>query len=118
MGPRADDVTAPTSVQHAAQVQQRKGLSSGFLGLKVRGFILKYRDGGMVRQCAKGGANKIRAPAPIIPGPRPAHRPEHTNVAMDPTEVLRQAGVLVNREFHFEPALPFAMRTVGSGSEF
>ena len=36
---------------------------------------------------------------------------------MYPTEVLRQAGVLVNREFHFEPALPFAMRTVGSGSE-
>jgi len=42
-----------------------------------------------VRQCAKGGANKIRAPAPTVPGPRPAHRPEHTNVAMDPAEVLR-----------------------------
>ena len=50
------------------QMQQRKGLSSDFLGLKVRGFkpffrgtTLKYRDGGVVRQCAKGGANKISA---------------------------------------------------------
>ncbi len=49
------------------QMHQRKGLSSDFLGLKVRGFkpffrgtTLKYRDGGVVRQCAKGGANKIR----------------------------------------------------------
>ena len=40
-------------------------------------------DAGVVRQCAKGGANTIRAPAPTVPGPRPAHRPEHTNVAMD-----------------------------------
>ncbi|KAL0046037.1 hypothetical protein WJX82_000589 [Trebouxia sp. C0006] len=31
-----------------------------------------------------------------VPGPRPAHRPEHTNVAMDPAEVLRQAGVSVS----------------------
>ena len=77
------------------QMQQRKGLSSNFLGLKIKGFkpffrgtTLKYRDGEVVRQCAKGGANKIRAPAPTVPGPRPAHRPEHTNVAMDPAEVL------------------------------
>ncbi|DBB10803.1 TPA: hypothetical protein ACH3X3_007282 [Trebouxia sp. C0006] len=48
-----------------------KGLSTDFLGLKVRGFkpffrgtTLKYRDAGVVRQCAKGGANKIRTPAP------------------------------------------------------
>ncbi len=61
------------------QMQQRKGLSSDFLGLKIRGFrpffrgtTLKYRDGGVVRQCAKGGANKIRVPAPTVPGPRPA----------------------------------------------
>ncbi|DBA98167.1 TPA: hypothetical protein ACH3X1_014786 [Trebouxia sp. C0004] len=106
------------------QMQQRKGLSSDFLGLKVRGFkpffrgtTLKYRDGGVVRQCAKGGANKIRAPVPTVPGPRPAHRPEHTNVAMDPTEVLQQAGVSVSREFDFEPALPFTMGTVRSDSE-
>ncbi len=107
------------------QMQQRKGLSSDFLGLKIRGFkpffrgtTLKYRDGGVVRQCAKGGANKIRVPAPTVPGPRPAHRPEHTNVAMDPTVVLRQAGVSVSREVDFGPALPFTMGTVGSDSEF
>ncbi len=107
------------------QMQQRKGLSTDFLGLKIRGFkpffrgtTLKYRDGGVVRQCAKGGANKIRAPAPTVPGPRPARRPEHTNVAMDPAEVLRQAGVSVSEEFDLGPALPFTMGTAGSDSEF
>ncbi len=74
--------------------------------------------GGVVRQCAKGGANKIRAPAPTVPGPRPARRPEHTNVAMDPAEVLRQAGVSVSEEFDLGPALPFTMGTAGSDSEF
>ena len=44
----------------------------------------------------------MRAPAPTISGPRPAYRPEHTNVAMDPAEVLRQAGVSVSREFDFD----------------
>ena len=107
------------------QMQQRKGLSSDFLGLKVRGFkpffrgtTLKYRDGGVVPQCAKGGANKIRAPAPTVPGPRPAHRLEYTNVAMDPAEVLRQAGVSVSEDFDLGPALPFTIRTAGSDSEF
>ena len=101
----------------------RKGLSSDFLGLKVRGFkpffrgtTLKYRDAGVVRQCAKGGANKIRAPTSTVPGPRPDHRPERTNVAMDPAEVLQQAGVSVSGEFDFEPALPFTMGAVGSHS--
>ena len=64
-----------------------------------------------MRQCAKGGANKIRAPAPTVPGPRPAHRPEHTNVARDPAEVLRQAGVSLSKEFDLGPALPFTMGT-------
>ena len=75
-------------------------------------------DAGVVRQCAKGGANTIRAPAPTVPGPRPAHRPEHTSVAMDPADVLRQAAVSVSREFDSGPALPFSMGTVGSDSEF
>ncbi len=61
---------------------------------------------------------KIRASAPTVPGPRPALRPEHTNVAMDPAEVLRQAGVSVSREVDFGPALPFTMGVVGSDSEF
>ena len=39
-------------------------------------------------------------------------------MAMDPTEVLRQAGVSVSREFDFGPALPFTMGAVGSDSEF
>ncbi|DBA76361.1 TPA: hypothetical protein ACH3X1_010071 [Trebouxia sp. C0004] len=103
-------------------MQQRKGLSTDF---KIRGFkpffrgtTLKYRDGGVVRQCAKRGANKIRAPAPTVPGPRPAHRPEHTNVAMHPAEILRQAGVSVSKEFDLGPALPFTMGTTGSDSDF
>ena len=79
---------------------------------------MKYRDAGGVRQCAKGAANKIRALAPTVPGPRPAFRPEHTDVAMDPAEVLRQAGVSGSREVDFGPALPFTMGTVGSDSEF
>ena len=87
------------------QMQQRKGLSSDLLGLKVGGFkpffrgtTLNYRDAGVVRPCAKGGAHKIRSPTPTVPGPRPAHRPEYTNVAIDPAEVLRQVGVSVSRE--------------------
>ncbi len=56
--------------------------------------------------------------APTVPGPRPAFRPEHTDVAMDPAEVLRQAGVSGSREVDFGPALPFTMGTVGSDSEF
>ena len=83
-----------------------------------RGTTLKYRVGGVVRQCAKGGANKIRAPAPTVCSPCPAYRPEHTNVAMDPAKVLRQAGVSVSRKFDSGPALLFTMGTVGSDSEF
>ena len=74
--------------------------------------------GGVVRQCAKRGAHQIRAPAPTVPGPRSAHRPERTSVAMDPAEVLRQAGVSVSREFDIGPALPFTMGTVPSDSQF
>ncbi len=39
-------------------------------------------------------------------------------MAMDPAEVLRQAGVSVSREFDLGPALPFTMGTAGSDSEF
>ncbi|DBA95228.1 TPA: hypothetical protein ACH3X3_013125 [Trebouxia sp. C0006] len=37
---------------------------------------------------------------------------------MDPTEVLRQAGKSVSKEFDLGPALPFTMGTAGSDSEF
>ncbi len=66
----------------------------------------------------QGRANKIRPPAPTVPGPRPVQRPEHTSVAMDSTVVLRQAGVLVSRELDFGPALPFTLGTVGSDGKF
>ena len=72
----------------------------------------------MLGRCAKGGANKIRAPVPTVPGPHPAHRPEHTNVTMDPAEVLRQAGVSVSREFDFGPALPPIMGLWGLTASF
>jgi len=98
------------------QMQQRKGLSSDFLGLKIRGFkpffrgtTLKYRDGASV---SREGLTNIRAPAFTVPGPRPAHRPQHTG------QVLQQAGVSVSREFDIGPALPFTMGAVGSDSEF
>ena len=39
-------------------------------------------------------------------------------MAMDPAEVLRQAGVTVSREVDFGPAMPFTMGIVGSDSEF
>ncbi len=56
-----------------------------------RGTTLKYRDSGVVRRCVKGGADKIRMPAPTVLSPRPAQMPEHTSVAMKPAVVLRQA---------------------------
>jgi len=93
------------------QMQQRRGLSSDFLCLKTRGFkpffrgtTLKYRDGLVLRSCAKGEANKIRPPAPTVFQPHPAQKPAHV-VAMDPTEVLRQAGVSVTRT-PYTPLVP------------
>ncbi|DBA79954.1 TPA: hypothetical protein ACH3X1_008159 [Trebouxia sp. C0004] len=106
------------------QMQQRKGLSSDFLGLKVRGFKPFFRGTTlkvMLEWCAsvpREGLTKSGAPAPTVPGPRPAHRPEHINVAMDPTEVLRQAGVSASGEFDFKRALPFTMGVVRSDNEF
>ncbi len=66
----------------------------------------------------RGASSSKQCNAPTVPGPRPARRPEHTNVAMDPAEVLRQAGVSVSEEFDLGPALPFTMGTAGSDSEF
>ena len=74
-------------------MQQRKGLSSDLLGLKIRGFkpffrgtTLKYRDGGVVRLWRE---ELTRSERQLLPGPRLAQRPEHTSVAMDPAVVLR-----------------------------
>jgi len=111
---RLDDDLTPQ------QMQQRRGLSSDFLCLKTRGFkpffrgtTLKYRDGLALRSCAKGEANKIRSPAPTVFQPHPAQQPAHA-VAMDPTEVLRQAGVSVSRA-PYTPLVPgFGPFTVGT----
>ena len=114
---RLDDDLTPQ------QMQQRRGLSSDFLCLKTRGFkpffrgtTLKYRDGLVLRSCAKGEANKIRPPAPTVFQPHPAQKPAHA-VAMDPTEVLRQAGVSVTRT-PYTPLVPrlFTMGVSSGGS--
>jgi len=71
-----------------------------------------------VRQCAKGGANKIRAPTPTVPGPRPAHWPEHSTVAVDPAEVLQQARVSVSREFDLDQPCLFPWGLWGLTASF
>jgi len=90
------------------QLKERSALGPDFLNLKVgnytpffRGTTLKYRDGPVVRKCAKGESIKLletRAARPSAsPVPRrsqPARR-THTSVAMDPAATLRQAGVTI-----------------------
>ena len=68
---RASRIRLDEDLTPQQQMQQRKGLSSDFLGLKVRGFkpffrgtALKYRDAGVVRQCAKGGSSNSSWPSP------------------------------------------------------
>ena len=86
-------------------MKQRRGLSSDFQCLKARGYkpffrgvILKYRDGAVIRKCARGEANKVvaaaaqAAQAAAPPGPR---RPQRASVAVDPSEVLHWSGVFV-----------------------
>lgn len=92
------------------QLQGRRALSYDFLRLKSRGYkpffrgaTLKYRDGAVVCKCAHGEANKVVADAvraaqtaPFTSARPPQHRrPEHTSVAMDPAEFLRQAAVTI-----------------------
>lgn len=70
----------------------------------------------MLRSCAKGEANKIRPPAPTVFQPHPAQKPAQA-VAMDPTEVLRGAGVSVTRA-PYTPLVsePFTMGVSLGGS--
>ena len=89
------------------QMQQRKGLSTDFQCLKARGYKpffrganLKYRDGPVIRKCARREANTVvaaaaqaaRAAAPAL-ARQP--RPQRTSVAINPSEVLHQSGVAV-----------------------
>ena len=55
-------------------MQQRKGLSTDFQCLKARGYkpffrgaTLKYRDGPLIRKCARGEANKVVEAAAQVP---------------------------------------------------
>lgn len=78
------------------QVQQRKGLSTNFQCLKARGYkpffkraTLKYRDGPVVRKCARGAreANEVVAAAAqaaraAAPPPVRQPRPQGTSVAL------------------------------------
>ena len=62
-----------------------------------RGATLKYRDGPVIRKCARGEANKVvaaAAQAAQAAAPLPARqpRPQRTSVAMNPSEVLHQSG--------------------------
>ena len=79
------------------QMQQRKGLSTDFQCLKARGYkpffsgpTLKYRDGPVVRKCARGEAAQA-ATFPPVRQPRP----QRNSVAIDLTEVLHQSGVTI-----------------------
>ncbi|KAA6429241.1 MAG: vacuolar sorting 23A [Trebouxia sp. A1-2] len=70
----------------------------------------KYRDGGVLRQCVKGGAKKIRMPAPTVLRPCPAQRRPLRGLSIP-------ARVLASKGLDFGPALPFTMGTVGSDSK-
>jgi len=67
-----------------------------------RGATLKYRDGALIRKCAWGEANKVvaaaaqaaRATAPIPPRHQQTQELRRTSVAMDPSVLLHQHGVI------------------------
>ena len=87
------------------QMKERRGLSTDFQCLKARGYkpffrgaTLKYRDGPLIRKCARGDANKVvaaAAQAARATAPPPVRQPRtgQSSVAIDPSEVLRQSGV-------------------------
>ncbi|DBA91558.1 TPA: hypothetical protein ACH3X1_003178 [Trebouxia sp. C0004] len=65
-----------------------------------RGITLRYRDGPLIRKCARGGANKVmaavapaaRATAPPPPRQQQAQEPRVLE-AMDPSVLLHQHGI-------------------------
>ena len=88
------------------QMRQRRGLPPDYQLLKARGYkpffrgpTLKYRDGALVRKCAQGEADKVVAAAAqagrastLLPPRR--QQPGRVSVAMDPSVLLRQHGVI------------------------
>ncbi len=92
------------------QMKTRRGLSTDFQWLKARGYkpffrgiTLRYKDGALIRKCARGGANKVmaaaaqaaRATAPPPPRQQQAQEPR-VPVAMDPSVLLHQHGILLD----------------------
>ena len=91
------------------QMTQRRGLSPDFQLLKARGYkpffrgpTLKYRDGALIRKCARGEANKVvaaaaqAARATVLAPSRhqQTQGPRRVTVAMDPSVLLHQHGVV------------------------
>jgi len=89
------------------QMKTRRGLSTDFQCLKSRGYkpffrgiTLRYRDGALIRKCARGEANKVvaaaaqaaRAAAPPPSRQQQAQEPR-VPVAMDPSVLLHQHGI-------------------------
>jgi len=92
------------------QMKTRRGLSTDFQWLKARaykpffrGITLRYKDGALIRKCARGEANKVmaaaaqaaRATAPPPPRQQQAQEPR-VPVAMDPSVLLHQHGILLD----------------------
>ncbi|KAA6419787.1 MAG: hypothetical protein FRX49_10320 [Trebouxia sp. A1-2] len=95
------------------QMKQRRSMSVDFQCLKARGYKpffrgvkLRFRDGAVIRTCAKDEANKVvaaaaqaaRATPPLARHGRPP-RPCTASVAMDPSAVLHRAGVSILDQF-------------------
>ncbi|DBA87836.1 TPA: hypothetical protein ACH3X1_004833 [Trebouxia sp. C0004] len=88
------------------QMKTQRGLSTDFQGLKSRGYkpffrgvTLRYRDGALIRKCARGEANKVvaaRATGPPPPRQQQAQEP-HATVAMDPSALLHRHGISLDQ---------------------
>ncbi|DBB01797.1 TPA: hypothetical protein ACH3X1_000412 [Trebouxia sp. C0004] len=93
------------------QMKTGRGLSTDFQCRKSRGYkpffrgvTLRYRDGALIRKCARGEANKVvaaaaqaaRTTAPPPPRQQQAQEP-HATVAMDPSALLHQHGISVDQ---------------------
>ncbi|KAA6425964.1 MAG: hypothetical protein FRX49_04339 [Trebouxia sp. A1-2] len=107
------------------QMKQRRNMSVDFQCLKARGYKpffrgvkLRFRDGAVIRTCAKNEANKVvaaaaqaaRATPPLARHGRPS-RPCTASVAMDPSAVLHRAGVSILDQFD-DPAVAHAAQAV------
>ncbi len=92
------------------QMKTPRGLSTDFQWLKAcgykpffRGITLRCKDGALIRKCAQGKANKVmaaaaqaaRATTPPPPRQQQAQEPR-VPVAMDPSVLLHQHGILLN----------------------